>query len=130
MLKNVSPIVSGPLLRALDETPHGAWIAIVSGEHEAATGIRVEAESVEEVVSAVLAVTALDPDAPIVVEGDSDLSDIAFAVTGLASDAEGHRVDALAVSRLAFCALLTESRVTVMFDSDLPFGFLLLKGRC
>jgi L-fucose mutarotase/ribose pyranase (RbsD/FucU family) len=130
MLKNLSPIVSGPLLRALDETPHGAWIAIVSGEHGAASGIKVEAESVEEVVSAVLGVTALDPDAPIVVEGDGDLSDIAFAVTGLASDAEGHRVDALPVSALAFGALLTESRVTVIVDSTVPFGFLMLKGRC
>jgi len=130
MLKNLSPIVSGPLLRALDETPHGAWIAIVSGEHDVPTGIRVEAESVEEVASAVLAVTPLDPDAPIVVEGDSDLSDTSFAMTGLASDAEGHRVDALPVSVLAFGALLTESRVTVMVDSTVPFGFLLLKGHC
>ncbi|QDZ13463.1 hypothetical protein [Humibacter ginsenosidimutans] len=130
MLKNLSPIVSGPLLHALDDAPSGAWIAIVSAGHPVSDGIHVRSECVEDVATAVLAVTPLDADAPIVVEGDDELSDLAFAVTGLAADAEGHRVDALPVSPLAFGALLTESRVSVVVDSVEPFGFLVLKGRC
>ncbi|NNC13294.1 hypothetical protein HII28_15590 [Planctomonas sp. JC2975] len=130
MLKNLSPIVSGALLRALDETPSSAWIAIVSPEHDAPHGIRVAHDSVEEVVTALLTVTPLDDDAPIVIEGEHDLEDIAFAVAGLAADAEGHRVETLAVSEAAFGALLTVSKVTVVVDTIDSFGFLLCKGRC
>lgn len=130
MLKNLSPITSGPLLHALDEAPNGAWLAIVSADHFPHDGIRVDAESLEEVVTAILAVTPLDPDAPIVVEGDNDLSDATFAVAGLAADAEGHRIDALAVSDAAFEALLDQSRVTIVVDSPSTFGYLLCKGRC
>jgi len=130
MLKNLSPIVSGALLRALDETPSGAWIAVVSPDHDVPAGIRVAHGSVEDVVTALLTVTPLDPDAPIVVEGEHELSDVAFAVAGLAADAEGHRIDNLPVSDQAFAALLTASRMTVVVDAPKPFGFLLCKGRC
>jgi len=102
----------------------------VSSDHAVSRDIIVPTESVEEVVSAVLAVTPLDLDAPIVVEGEGELSDTAFAVTGLAADAEGHRVDALPVSSLALGALLLESRVTITVAASSSFGFLLLKGSC
>lgn len=130
MLKNLSPIVSGALLRALDDAPAGAWIAVVSPEHGVRGGIRIALDSVEDVVAALLTVTPLDDDAPIVVEGEHELSDVAFAVAGLAADAEGHRVDTLPVREGAFSALLTASRVTVVVDAREPFGFLLCKGRC
>ena len=130
MLKNLSPIVSGALLHALDAAPSGAWIAIVSSDHVVADGIRLEADAVEGVVMALLAVTPLDADAPIVVEGESELTDIAFAVAGLAADAEGHRFDVLPVSDAAFGALTTVSRVTVVIETMDHFGFLLCKGRC
>ncbi|MGN6197567.1 RbsD/FucU domain-containing protein [Humibacter sp.] len=130
MLKNLSPIVSGALLHALDAAPSGAWIAIVSAEHDVPEGIPIGHEGVEEVAMAVLAVTPLDPDAPIVIEGDNELSDISFAVAGLAADAEGRRFETLPVSETAFGALLTASRVTVVVDTADSFGFLLCKGRC
>lgn len=130
MLKNLSPITSGALLRALDDAPSGAWIAIVSSDHEVPGGIPVDLEPVERVVMAVLAVTPLDDDAPIVVEGDNEFSDLAYAVAGLAADAEGRRLETLPVSETAFGALLTASRVTVVADTSESFGFLLCKGRC
>ena len=130
MLKNMSPLMSGALLRALDDAPSGAWIAIVSSDHEVAGSITLDPDSVELVVMALLAVTPLDRDAPIVVEGESELSDIAFAVAGLAADAEGHRFDVLPVSEAAFGALTTVSKVTVAVETPEHFGFLLCKGRC
>ncbi|MGA0568727.1 hypothetical protein ACO2Q7_15460 [Rathayibacter sp. KR2-224] len=130
MLKNLSPLMSGALLHALDEAPSGAWIAIVSPEHHAPDGIRLPPESVEAVAAAMLDVTPLDPDAPIVIESDDELSDVAFAVAGLAADAEGRRFTMLPVPGDTFGALLTECSVVVAVDAGERFGFLLRKGHC
>lgn len=130
MLKNLSPIMSGALLRALDDAPSGAWIALVSHDHVVPDGIRIAPESAERVVIAMLAVTPLDRDAPIVVEGENELTDLSYAVAGLAADAEGHRFETLPVSETAFGALLTASRVAIVVESPESFGYLLCKGRC
>ncbi|WP_243063719.1 hypothetical protein [Humibacter sp. RRB41] len=130
MLKNLSPIISGELLRALDETPSGSWIAMVSRAHHDVEGIVAPESTIEDVAAALLAVTPLDPDAPIVAEGEGEPADSVFAVAGLAADAEGRRFKMLAVSELAFGALLTECHVVVVVDDPVPFGFLLCKGRC
>ncbi|GAB3385981.1 hypothetical protein GCM10027568_03750 [Humibacter soli] len=130
MLKNLSPILSGALLRALDETPSGAWIAIASRAHHDVEGIDAPESTVEDVVAALLAVTPLETDAPIVTEGEGEQSDTVFAVAGLAADAEGRRFKLLAVSELAFSALLKESHVVIVVDDPMPAGFLLCKGCC
>ncbi len=130
MLKNLSPMMSGALLRALDDTPSGAWVAIVSPRHDVPRAVRVAPESVEQVVTAVLAVTPLDGDAPIVIEDGDGTDDIALAVAGLAADAEGRRLDTLPVSTAAFQALLSGSRAAIVVDSPERFGFLLCKGQC
>ena len=129
MLRNLSPILSGALLRALDETPGGAWIALVSRAHHDVEGIVAPESTIEEVAAAVLAVTPLDRDAPIVTEGEGEPADGVFAVAGLAADAEGRRFKVLAVSELAFSGLLTECALVVVVDDPVPSGFLLCKAR-
>ena len=130
MLKNLSPILSGALLSALDDSPGGAWIAIVSRDHHDVEGIDAPAATVDDVAAALFDVLPLDADAPIVTEGEGDPADSVFAVAGLAADAEGHRFTMLAVSEPAFGALVTACQVVIVIDDPAPVGFLVCKGRC
>lgn len=100
MLKNLSPLLTGELLVALDELPAGADLLIVADSTPlgpATQVVRVPGASIESVAEAVLSVIPLDSlgPAPIAFHdalAREELPDVAFAVAGIASDAEVRRV--------------------------------------
>ncbi|WP_022901751.1 hypothetical protein [Humibacter albus] len=130
MLKNLDLTLPETLSRSLDGVVNGDWIAVVSPHHETLATASTVHESLEQVVAALVTVTTLHTDAPIVIEGEDDLDDSAYAVLGLSADASGRRIEGLQVSELAFSALLKTARSTIVIDSPESFGFLLCKGRC
>jgi len=130
MLKNLDLALPETLSRSLEGVVNGDWIAVVSPDHETLSTANTVREPLEKVVTTLLTVTTLHSDAPIVIEGEEELADSAYAVLGLSADAAGRRFEGLQVSELAFSALLKAARATVVVESEEPFGFLLCKGRC
>ncbi|MEO6826564.1 MAG: hypothetical protein ABI255_02095 [Microbacteriaceae bacterium] len=141
MLKNLSPILTGGLLRAVDSTVPGDLIALVSSGYPEA---RVPHETlaltdvtIESAVEAILSVFPLAVDDPSPIyswledEPDEASTDIAFAVNGIACDAELRRIGMTTLSQEMFDALAVQAVVTVRLEeTDAPCAFLLRKGYC
>jgi L-fucose mutarotase len=141
LLKNLSPLLSGALLSALDSMHDGDMLTLVGSgypvEEIVSPVIHLGEVTTEAAADAILSVLPLadDDPAPIkfldLAESPYDVPDVAFAVNGIASDAELRRI---AMSRLElddFIALARRSVLTVRVGSDAPpCAFLLRKGFC
>jgi L-fucose mutarotase len=139
LLKNLSPLLSGALLSALDSMHDGDLLTLVGSgypEEEIVSPVIYLGEvTTEAAADAILSVMPLDNDDPDPIAfldctgALDDLPDVAFAVNGIASDAELRRVS---MSRLAmdeFVSLARGSVITVRVGSDAPpCAFLLRKG--
>lgn len=141
MLKNLSPLLSGDLLTALDAMQPGDALTLVgSGFPEdriASPVVDLGNATTEEVAAAILSVMPLDHTEanPIAFyaggEIVDELPDVAFAVRGLASDAELRAIPLAQVDDEEFFGLVSRSVATVrVAKGEPPYAFALLKGDC
>ncbi|MFJ3488852.1 RbsD/FucU domain-containing protein [Leifsonia aquatica] len=140
MLKNLSPLLSGALLSALDSMNDGETLTLVgSGYPEntiTAPIVRLEDDTTtEDAAQAILSVFPLDnshpsPIAFLDLTGESyDVPDVAFAVNGIASDAELRRVPMERLGLEEFLEQARSSSVVVRVGSDAPpCAFLFRRG--
>lgn len=139
MLKNLSPVLTGDLLRTLDAMQPGDLLAIVSdnvpAHHAIVPAIDVSAASVESAIEAIFSVLPLASDqaSPLTCwlgdPSDDEAVDIAFAVRGLASDAERRQVGMTTLSSDDFSVLMNDVASTVRFTtSTSPWAFLVRVG--
>ncbi|WP_431220727.1 RbsD/FucU family protein [Leifsonia xyli] len=140
MLKNLSPLLSGALLTALDAMEDGETLTLVGSgypEDQITTPVVHLEDDVttEAAAEAILSVFPLDPEdaSPIVfldlADEPYDVPDVAFAVNGIASDAELRRVPMTRLELEPFLALARNSTVTVRVGSGAPpCAFLLRRG--
>jgi L-fucose mutarotase len=140
LLKNLSPLLSGVLLSALDAIEEGGTLTLVGSGYpnEALTAPIVhlgEEVTTEAAAEAILSVFPLaDPDAsPIVfldlTDEPYDVPDVVFAVTGIASDAELRRIPMIRLGLAPFLELARQSSVIVSVGSSAPpCAFLFRKG--
>ena len=139
VLKNLNPVITGDLLRVLDAMQAGEQLAIVSNgyrEHHANfPAVELTGMSVETAVDAIFSVLTLDShhESPLVCwlgdTPDYAAIDIAFAVNGLASDAEQRRVGMTTLSEAEFDAEMNHAVATIRFPQiDTPWAFLLRAG--
>jgi L-fucose mutarotase len=140
LLKNLSPLLSGALLSALDAMKDGETLTLVGSgypEQEITTPVVTLGDDVttEAAAEAILSVFPLDQEdaAPIVfldlADEPYDVPDVAFAVNGIASDAELRRVPMTRVELDSFLQLARHSTVTVRVGSDAPpCAFLFHRG--
>ncbi|WP_223695129.1 RbsD/FucU domain-containing protein [Leifsonia poae] len=141
MLKNLSPLLSGALLSALDSMDDGDMLTLVGSGYPVqeivSPVIHLGEVTTEAAADAILSVFPLDnaDPSPIMfldLGGEPyDVPDVAFAVNGIASDAELRRVAMTRLELDDFVALARQSVVTVRVGSDAPpCAFLLRKGSC
>lgn len=137
MLKNLSPLLSGALLSVLDEMREGQTLTLAGCGFPASelSGpvIDLGAATTEEAAGAILSVLPLDSSrAPIAfLDAGDGLTDTAYAVGGLARDAELRRVELVGIAAPAFFELARESVASVRVDSgSLPGAFVFRKGAC
>ncbi len=141
LLKNLSPLLSGALLSALDSMDDGDLLTLVGSgypeEEIVSPVIHLGEVTTEAAADAILSVVPLDchDPAPIAFLDCTgtldDLPDVAFAVNGIASDAELRRIFMSRLELDEFVALARQSVVTVRVGSDAPpCAFLLRKGSC
>ncbi|UAJ80875.1 hypothetical protein IT072_07680 [Leifsonia sp. ZF2019] len=140
MLKNLSPLLSGALLSALDSMKDGETLTLVGSGYPENTintpVVHLEDDTTTEAAAeAILSVFPLDnihpsPIAFLDLAGEPyDVPDVAFAVNGIASDAELRRVP---MERLGLDEFLDQARtssVIVRVGSDAPpCAFLFRRG--
>ncbi len=140
MLKNLSPLLSGALLSALDSMKDGETLTLVGSGYPENTittpVVHLEDDTTTEAAAeAILSVFPLDnthpsPIAFLDLAGEPyDVPDVAFAVNGIASDAELRRVP---MERLGLDDFLEQARgssVIVRVGSDAPpCAFLFRRG--
>ena len=137
MLKNLSPLLSGALLSVLDEMDEGQTLTLAGADSPASTlsprVIDLGDTSTEEAAGAILSVLPLDADrTPIYyLDAGGELTDTAYAVGGLARDAEMRRVEIVGMGAPAFLELARESVATVRVEAgSRPDAFLFRKGAC
>ena len=141
MLKNLSPLLSGALLTTLDAMKPGDELTLVGSgfppERIVSPVVDLGSATTEEVAAAILSVMPLDhaEESPIAFyaggETIEELPDVAFAVRGLASDAEMRAVPLAQVSDEEFFGHAARSVATVRVTTgDPPFAFTLRKGAC
>lgn len=119
----------------------GEFLALVSagysGRRIAAPTLSLVGVCMEDAAEAILSVLPLPANDPSPIycwldeETGEAASDLAFAVNGLACDAEVRRVGMSVLGRAAFDAKLSQAVLAIRIDSmKAPCGFLLRKGRC
>jgi L-fucose mutarotase len=141
LLKNLSPLLSGALLSALDSMHDGDTLTLVgSGYPENATSTTPvvhlgDDTTTEAAAEAILSVFPLDNDSPSPIvfldlaDEPYEVPDVAFAVNGIASDAELRRVPMMRLELEPFLELARSSSVIVRVGSDAPpCAFLFRRG--
>ena len=140
MLKNLDPLLTGPLLSVLDAMEAGQWLTLTAGpieppaRNEGHTVVDLSEISTEAATQALLSVLWLDTTGvPIVYLDDTDaaeeLPDVVFAVCGIAADAELRRVPMSRLDENDFAVLARQSALTVHSScSGDAAAFLLRKG--
>jgi L-fucose mutarotase len=137
LLKNLNPLLSGALLTTLDAMEPGQWITLAGSQYPTdrmkAPVIELGEVTTEEAATAILSVLPLENGSPIAFldrTGTMDeLPDVAFAVRGIAADAELRRVSLEQMQEEEFFALAENSIVTVHVGSEAPpAAFLFRKG--
>ena len=141
MLKNLSPLLSGALLTALDTMHDGDTLTLVGSGYPTkeivSPVIHLGEVTTEAAADAILSVLPLASDDPSPIkfldlgEETYDVPDVAFAVNGIASDAELRRVAMTRLELDEFVALARRSVITISVGSDAPpCAFLFRKGSC
>ena len=140
MLKNLDPLLTGPLLSVLDAMEPGQWLTLTAGPiktptpDEGHTVVDLTGVSTEAATQALLSVLWLDATGvPIVYLDDAntaeELPDVVFAVCGIAADAELRRVPMSRLDKRDFGMLAAHATITVRSNSaGEPAAFLLRKG--
>jgi L-fucose mutarotase len=119
----------------------GDWHTLAGSEYSApssaSTVIDVGDATMEAAATAILSIMPLDDDgeAPIAFrdanDNADDMPDVAFAVRGIAADAELRRVGMSSVTPDDFAALAKQSVLTVRAEKNgSPHAFMLRKGHC
>jgi L-fucose mutarotase len=127
LLKNLSPLLSGALLSALDSMHDGDMLTLVGSGYPDVT-----TEAAAEAILSVFPLDTADP-SPIVfldLAGEPyEVPDVAFAVNGIASDAELRRIPMSRLDLEPFVELARRSAVIVRVGSDAPpCAFLFRRG--
>lgn len=141
MIKNLSPIMTGDILRGIDLMEPGDLLEVVSGDYRRervfAPILDVSEIGLEMVVDAIFAVLPLPHDDPSPLfcwlddDPDEASTDIAFAVNGLACDAESRRVGMTSLVADQFDALAATAVAAISAESTLAnCAFLIRKGVC
>jgi len=139
MLKGVDPLLSGDLLKILDDMGHGDVLMLVDRNYPAAASgkpvIRLGEVTVLRAASAILSVFPLDSfiDHPIErmeVDGDPAVTTATQdALLELAHEAEGRELAYSVVPRLEFYERAKSAYAVVHSLDAVPYGcFLLHKG--
>jgi L-fucose mutarotase len=139
VLKNLNPVITGDLLRALDAMQPGEQLAIVSNgypdHHANLPAVELRDITAESAVDAIFSVLTLDShhESPIVCwlgdKPDYAAIDVAFAVNGLASDAELRRIGMTTLSAPEFDNEMNNAVATIRFpEIATPWAFLLRAG--
>lgn len=115
MLKNLSPVITGNVLRQLDELKPGEYLAVVSNgfplDRVSSPVVEIPAAGVEQTAEAVFSVVPLAADPAAVLcwfpeDATEDALDVAFAVQGLATDAEARPVEVRLLEEAEFAGYL------------------------
>lgn len=141
MLKNINPLLSGELLTTINSMQPGEWLTLAGREFSAVSSdseiVDVGETTMEAAAIAILSIMPLGDGAesPIVfldaTAGEGELPDVAFAVRGIAADAELRRVSMACLDPGAFAEIAERSALTVVVGSDASeTAFLLQKGHC
>ncbi len=138
MLKNLSPVITGEVLHHLDELKPGELLAVVSSGYPvgnlSSPVIEIENASIEETAEAVFSVLTLDHEqSPLLCwfpeDASEDELDIAFAVQGLASDAESRAVEVRLLEEGEFAGYVGGAVATFRTSSNAgPCAFLIRAG--
>jgi L-fucose mutarotase len=137
-LKGIDPLLSGDLLRALDELGHGDLLVVADRNFPAYAGdaevIRVDT-GVAEAVRAILSVYPLDTYVPTPIEriihSDEEPrhNDVQEQVRQAAVEAEGTELEFRDIPRLSFYDRATQARLVVLTRETAPYcDFVLIKG--
>ena len=139
MLKNIDSLLSGDLLKLLTEMGHGDIVALVDCNFPAyrygKTVIRLDGVGVEAAAQAILSVFPVDAfvESPIermqIDDQPDTVTDVAAAVSRLATAAEEREVVALGVERQEFYSRAASAQFLVQTSETVPYScFLLRKG--
>ncbi|MFF1572508.1 hypothetical protein ACFVWR_07145 [Leifsonia sp. NPDC058292] len=138
MLKNLPPVITGPLLTLLADLRPGQWLALAPEgapmlEHAPSVTVDLPLDLLAAALFEVVPV-ADTSDSPLALwaidRHDDSLDDLVFAVQGLAGDATGRRVRATSVSDAELVADAADTAAAVIrvpFDGA-PFIFFLRTG--
>lgn len=140
VLKNVNPIITGDLLRVLDSIQPGQSLAVASDnrlhEYLHLPPVQIPQVTVEEAVEAIFSVLPLASDGNPPLLGwfadstDEHTEDLAYAVNGLATDAELRRVEMTTLTDPRdFGAAMTDTVATIVIpETTSPWAFLIRAG--
>jgi L-fucose mutarotase len=139
MLKGIDPLLSGDLLKILDDMGHGDLLLLVDRNYPAAASgkpvIRLGEASIVRAASAILSVFPLDsfverPLERMEVDGDPlKTTSTQDEVLALASATEGRELEFEVVPRLDFYQRASRAYAVVHTLDALPYGcFILHKG--
>jgi len=139
MLKGINPLLSGAILKMLDELGHGDQLVIADRNFPSYTQgvptLRVDSESIVEVFDAILTVFPLDlsVDVPLERIGPQNdpaaTNDMQLAVLETARRHDGRPLEFGVIRRLDFYERAKQAQAIVHTLETVPFGvFILTKG--
>jgi L-fucose mutarotase len=137
-LKGIDPLLSGALLRALDELGHGELLVVADRNFPAysndAAVIRIDT-GVVEAVRAILTVFPLDTFVPtpiermIAADDDPQTNPTQETVLAAAIEAAGSDLAFRDIPRMSFYDRAAQARVVVLTRETAPYcDFVLIKG--
>ena len=139
MLKGIDPLLSGALLKLLDELGHGDQLVVADRNFPAFTQglpvVRVDVESTERVLDAILSVFPLDTfiDRPLERMGPQEdpdaVNDAQLAVLDTARRHDGRPLEFGVLPRFDFYERATRAQAIVQTLETAPYcDFILTKG--
>ena len=139
MLKGIDPLLSGELLRILDDMGHGDRLLLVDRNYPAAASgkqvVRLGEASIMRAAEAILSVLPLDSfiDHPVermeVDEDPAKTTPVQETLIALASESEGRTLEFAVVPRLDFYERAKGAYAVVHTLDAQPYGcFILHKG--
>ena len=141
MLKNLHPVITGDLLRVLDSIQPGQSLAIVDDDapyrHLDIPAVHISPVTVEEAVEAIFSALPLAHDGhpPLLswfADSTDDRSlDIAYAIKGLASDAELRRIEMTTTTdQRDFTKAMKDTVATITVPTTTPPWALIIRAGC